>query len=159
MMWLLVILGMFSYDEVLRTDLLAHAKIRWSRMDVGQRIVVEIDDGTAKRTNPNWSPQPQELAYDLGKERDLERILKWARLPPPRGEPSTSEKDRTLEVLIENVKGKGYHSAGYWSMSVKAWQKGRYGSIFDALEPLMNAKAELFEHEKGLERPGGFVPR
>ncbi len=47
MMWLLVILGLFSYDEVLRTDLVGHAKIRWSRMDVGQRIVVGVDGGTA----------------------------------------------------------------------------------------------------------------
>jgi len=157
MMWLLVILGLFSYDEVLHTDLVSHAKIRWSRMDVGQRIVVEIDAGTAKRTNPNWSPDPQELAYDLGRERDLERVIKWARLPAPRKEPSTSEKDRTLEILVEDKKG--YHSAGYWSMSVKAWQKGRFGSIFDPLESLMNAKAELFEHGKGNERSGGFVPK
>ncbi|MGZ3439079.1 MAG: hypothetical protein ACXVDD_06175 [Polyangia bacterium] len=156
MMWLLLF-GLFSYDEVVRTDLVSHAKIRWSRMDAGQRIVVEIDAGTAKRTNPNWSPEPQELAYDLGKERELERVLKWAKLPPPRKSPSESEHDRTLEVLIEDKKG--YHSAGVWSMSVKAWQKGRLGSIFDALEALMNAKAELFEHRKETERPGGFVPR
>ena len=84
-------------------------------------------------------------------------MLKWAKLPPPHKAPSTSEKDRTLEVLVEDAKG--YHSAGYWSMSVKAWQKGRYGSIFDALEPLMNAKAELFEHEKGAERGSAFVPK
>lgn len=158
MSWILVILGIFSYDEVLRTDLVAHAKIRWSRVDAGQRIVVEVDGGNAKRTNPNWSPQPQELAYDLGRERELERIIKWAKLPAPRREPSSAEKDRTLEVLIEDKKG--YHSAGYWSMSVKAWQKGRFGSIFDALETLMNAKAELFEHRRGKEeRPGGFVPQ
>ena len=158
MIFLLVILGIFSYDEVLQTDLVSHAKIRWSRMDVGERIVVEIDAGTAKRTNPNWSPDPQELAYDLAKERDLERVLKWARLPPPRQDAvDGSEKDRTLEILVEDKKG--YHSAGYWSMSVKAWQKGRYGSIFDALESLMNAKAELFEHEKGAEHGSSFVPR
>ena len=157
MMWLLVILGFFSYDEVLKTDLVSHAKIRWSRMDVGQRIVVEIDAGTAKRTNPNWSPEPQELAYDLGQERELERVLKWAKLPPPRKSPSAAERDRTLEVLVEDKKG--YHSAGYWSMSVKAWQKGRFGSIFDPLEALMNAKAELFEHKKDDERGSGFVPR
>ena len=159
MMWLLVVLGFFSYDEVVRTDLVSHAKIRWSRMDSGQRIVVEIDAGTAKRTNPNWSPEPQELAYDLGQERELERVLKWAKLPAPRKSPSTSEKDRTLEILVENDKGQGYHSAGYWSMSVKAWQKGRFGSIFDPLETLMNAKAELFEHRKGDEKGSGFVPR
>ena len=153
----LLLLGLFSYDEVLHTDLVSHAKIRWSRMDSGQRIVVEIDGGTAKRTNPNWSPDPQELAYDLGQERELERVLKWAKLPDPRKSPSTSEKDRTLEILVEDKKG--YHSAGYWSMSVKAWQKGRFGSIFDPLESLMNAKAELFEHRKGEEKGSGFVPR
>lgn len=158
MIWLLL-LGLFSYDEVLHTDLIAHAKIHWSRMDSGQRIVVEIDDGTAKRLNPNWSPKPQELAYDLKQERDLERVLKWARLPAPRRSASESENDRTLEILIEDKKGSGYHSAGIWSMSVKAWQKGRLGSIFDALETLMNAKAELFEHDKGTERTGGFVPQ
>ncbi|HXU71005.1 MAG TPA: hypothetical protein VN947_16840 [Polyangia bacterium] len=158
MIWLLL-LGLFSYDEVLHTDLVAHAKIRWSRMDVGQRIVVEIDGGTAKRLNPNWSAKPQELAYDLKQERDLERVLKWARLPAPRRSPSQSESDRTLEILVEDKSGSGYHSVGYWSMSVKAWQKGRLGSIFDPLETLMNAKAELFEHEKGTERTGGFVPR
>ena len=158
MIWLLLV-GLFSYQEVMQTDLVSHAKIRWSRMDSGQRIVVEIDAGTAKRTNPNWSPEPQELAYDLGKERELERVIKWAKLPEPRRSPSTSEKDRTLEILVENQKGQGYHSVGYWSMSVKAWQKGRFGSIFDPLEALMNAKAELFEHRKGDEKGSGFVPR
>jgi len=157
MTWMLVILGIFSYDEVLRTDLVSHARIRWSRMDSGQRIVVEIDAGTAKRSNPNWSPEPQELAYDLGQERELERVIKWAKLPPPRRAPSTAEKDRTLEILVEDKKG--YHSAGYWSMSVKAWQKGRLGSIFDPLEALMNAKAELFEHRGGAEGGNAFVPK
>jgi hypothetical protein len=157
MMWLLVVLGFFSFDEVARTDLVSHAKIRWSRMDSGQRIVVEIDAGTAKRTNPNWSPEPQELAYDLDKERELEKTIKWAKLPGPRKSASESEKDRTLEILVEDKKG--YRSVGFWSMSVKAWQKGRYGSIFDPLEALMNAKAELFEHRKGDEKGSGFVPR
>jgi len=156
MIWLLL-LGLFSYDDVLKTDLVKSAKIRWSRMDSGQRIVVEIDAGTAKRTNPNWSPEPQELAYDLGQERELEKTLKWAKLPAPRKSASESEKDRTLEILVEDKKG--YRSIGFWSMSVKAWQKGRYGSIFDPLEALMNAKAELFEHRKGDEKGSGFVPR
>ena len=156
MIWLLL-LGLFSYDDVLKTDLVKSAKIRWSRMDSGQRIVVEIDAGTAKRTNPNWSPEPQELAYDLGQERELEKTLKWAKLPAPRKSASESEKDRTLEILVEDKKG--YRSVGFWSMSVKAWQKGRYGSIFDPLEALMNAKAELFEHRKGDEKGSGFVPK
>jgi hypothetical protein len=156
MIWLLL-LGLFSYEDVLKTDLVKNAKIRWSRMDSGQRIVVEIDAGTAKRSNPNWSPEPQELAYDLGQERELEKTIKWAKLPSPRKSASESEKDRTLEILVEDKKG--YRSVGFWSMSVKAWQKGRYGSIFDPLEALMNAKAELFEHRKGDEKGSGFVPR
>jgi hypothetical protein len=153
----LLLLGLFSYDDVLRTDLVKNAKIRWSRVDAGQRIVVEIDAGTAKRTNPNWSPEPQELAYDLGQERELEKTIKWAKLPAGRKSPSEAVNDRTLEILVEDKKG--YHSVGFWSMSVKAWQKGRFGSIFDPLEALMNAKAELFEHRKGDEKGSGFVPR
>jgi hypothetical protein len=156
MIWLLLV-GLFSYDEVVRTDLVAHAKIRWSRLDAGERIVVEIEGGNAKRENPNWSPQPQHLAYDLTKERELARIIKWAKLPSPRREPSPATGDRTLEILVED--GKGWHSAGFWSMSVKAWQKGRFGSIFDALEPMMDAKPELFNTREGNERQGGFVPR
>ncbi len=157
MSWLLL-LGLFSYGDVLKTDLVAHAKIRWSKLDAGQRIVVEVEGGNAKRTNPNWSPEPQRLAYDLGKERDLERVIKWAKLPDPRRSPSTSVKDRTLEIVVEDQKG-NWHSAGFWSMSVKAWQKGRFGSIFDPLEGLMDAKPELFDN-RVVDRPqGGFVPR
>ena len=156
MIWLLLV-GLFSFDEVVRTDLVAHAKIRWSRVDGADRITVEIEGGKAQRTNPGWSPQPQRLAYDLGKERELQRLIKWAKLPSARHEPSAAAGDRTLEILIEDPKG--FHSAGFWSMSVKAWQKGRFGSIFDALEPMLDAKPELFNTREGAERPGGFVPK
>ena len=155
MIWLLL-LGLFSYDDVLKTDLVKSAKIRWSRMDSGQRIVVEIDAGTAKRTNPNWSPEPQELAYDLGQERELEKTIKWAKLPAPRKSASESEKDRTLEILVEDKKG--YRSVGFWSMSVKAWQKGRFGSIYDPLEALMQANPETFDDKVMKQPQGGFVP-
>jgi hypothetical protein len=147
-----------SYAEVLRTDLVAHAKIRWSRVDAGQRIVVEIEGGRAKRTNPNWSPEPQRLAYDLGKERELSRVIKWAQLPAPGHQPSLAPTDRTLEIIVED--DKGWHSAGYWSMSKKLWQKGRYGSVFDPLEALMKEDAELFDEKPVNNQPqGGFVPR
>ena len=159
MIWL-VLIGLFSYSEVLSTDLVAHAKIRWSKMDSGERIVVEIDGGNANRVNPNWSPAPQRLAYDLGKERELERVLKWAKLPDPHKSPSTSAKDRTLEILVENKQGKGYHSVGYWSMSTKAWQKGRFGSIYDALEPLLDVNPDTFDNSQKVNREeGGFVPQ
>jgi hypothetical protein len=156
MIWLLLI-GLFSYDEVVRTDLIAHAKIRWSKIDAGQRVSVEIEGGNAMRNNPNWSPQPQRLAYDLGKERELARVIKWANLPSPRKTPSERAGDRTLEILVEDQKG--WHSAGFWSMSTKAWQKGRYGTIFDQLDPLLDVKPEEFDTRKGQEREGGFVPR
>lgn len=158
MIALLVVAALCSYEDVLKTDLVAHAKIRWSKMDAGERVTVEIDAGRAARTNPNWSPQPASLAYDLKRERELERILKWAKLPPPRSVPSSKPDDRTLEVVVEDAKQK-WRSAGYWSMSVKAWQKGRLGSIFDALEPLLDAKPELFDTQDKQESGSGFVPK
>jgi hypothetical protein len=139
----LLLLSLLSYEDVLRTDLIVHAKIRWSKLDGDQRVVVEIEGGGAKRVNPSWSPDAQPLTYDLGRERELARILKWAKLPAARATPSDSPGDRTLEVMIDDPK-KGWRSAGCWSMSVKAWQKGRYGSIFDQLEPLLDAKPDLF---------------
>jgi hypothetical protein len=139
----LLLLSLLSYEDVLRADLIVHAKIRWSKVDGDARVVVEIEGGEAKRTNPAWSPDPAPLQYDLAKERELARILKWARLPAARPAPSESPGDRTLEVIIDDNK-KGWRSAGFWSMSVKAWQKGRYGSIYDALEPLLDAKPDLF---------------
>jgi hypothetical protein len=154
----ILILALFSYDEVVRTDLVAHAKIRWSKIDKGKRAWVEIEAGRAIRENPNWAPQPQRLKYDLALNRELQRVIKWANLPAAKKKASESPNDRTLEVLVED--DKGYHSAGYWSMSVKAWQKGRYGSIFDALDPLLDVKPELFDEKKiGPETQGGFVPR
>jgi hypothetical protein len=154
----LLLMALFSYDDVLKTDLIAHAKIRWSRLDAGERVTVEIEGGKAIRINPNWSPEPAPLAYDLKRERDLSRILKWAKLPAPRARPSENARDRTLEVMVEDAK-QVWHSAGFWSMSVKAWQKGRFRSIFDALEPLLDVKPELFDSRKGDSRTGGFVPQ
>jgi hypothetical protein len=143
----LLLLALCSYDDVVRTDLITHAKIRWSKLDADSRVVVEIHGGEALRTNPNWSPQPQPLAYDLGRQRDLGRSLKAARLPAARATPSEDPGDRTLEVLIEDAKG--WRSAGFWSLSVKAWQKGRLGSVYDALEPLLDVKPDLFAPARG----------
>jgi hypothetical protein len=143
----LMLLALFSYDEVLHADLIVHSKIRWSKVDAGERVTVEIAGGEAKRVNPNWSPDPQPLAYDIAKERELSRSLKAARLPAPAAHPSTEPEDRTLEVIVEDAKG--WHSAGTWSLSVRAWQKGRLGSVFDALEPLLSAQPELYGTGKG----------
>jgi hypothetical protein len=154
----LIVVALLSYEDVLHTDLVAHAKIRWSKIDAGERVTVEIDAGRATRSNPNWSPKPAPLTYDLSRNRELERILKWAKLPRPRSEPSSKPRDRTLEIVVEDGK-QTWRTAGYWSMSVKAWQKGRLGSIFDALEPLLDVKPELFDAQDKEERSGGLVPR
>ena len=154
----LLLIALASYEDVLKTDLVAHAKIRWSKMDAGERVTVEIDAGKASRSNPNWSPRPASLAYDLKRERDLERVIKWAKLPAPRTTPSSNPRDRTLEILVEDAK-QTWRSAGCWSMSVKAWQKGRVGSIFDALEPLLDVKPELFDAQDKEERGSAIVPR
>lgn len=156
-MMLMLLLALFcSYQDVLQADLIAHGKVRWSKMDAGDRIVVEIEGGNATRVNPGWSPVPQKLTYDLGRERALERALKAARLPAPDhasptivGAPRARNRAaragwRTLEVLVEDPK-KGWRSAGTWSMPVKAWQKGRFASIFEALEPLLDVKPELYD--------------
>jgi hypothetical protein len=142
----ILLLSLLSYEDVLRTDLIVHSKIRWSKVDGAQRVLVEIEGGEAKRINPNWSADSHPLAYDLDRERELVRILKWARLPAARSAPSQNPNDRTLEVVIEDAKG--WRSAGFWSMSVKAWQKGRYGSLFDALDPLLDVKPDLFAPAK-----------
>ena len=138
----LLLLALFSYDEVLHTDIIVHAKIRWSKFDGGERVFVEIAGGEAKRVNPGWSPDPQPIAYDIARERDLSRSLKAARLPAASAHASDAPDDRTLEVIVEDAKG--WHSAGVWSLSVKAWQKGRLGSIYDALEPLLKVQPDLY---------------
>ena len=128
-------------------------------MDAGERIVVEIDGGRAKRHNPNWSPEPQEARLRPRPRARARTRLKWAQVAgaAPVGVDG-AETIAPSKILVEDKKG-WRHSAGFWSMSVKAWQKGRFGSIFDALEALMNAKAELFEHDRADERQNGFVPR
>ena len=143
MIVMLMVALLCSYQDVLQADLVDHGKVRWSKMDAGERVLVEIEGGNARRTNPGWSPVPQKLAYDLGRERALVRALKSAKLPGT-NRASSREGWRTLEVLVEDPRT-GWHSAGTWSMPVKAWQKGRYGSIFEALEPLLDVKPELYD--------------
>jgi hypothetical protein len=151
MIGLLIVALLGSYQQVLQADLITHGKVRWSKMDAGARVTVEIEGGNAKRTNPNWSPVPQNLPYDLARERTLARDLKSAKLPAP-NHASAREDWRTLEVLVEDAHT-GWHSAGTWSMSVKAWQKGRYGSIYEALEPLLDVKPELYGTQGATQRP------
>lgn len=153
MIWLLVIALFCSYDDVVKADLVNHGKLRWSKMDAGERITVEIEGGNASRVNPNWSPDPQRLAYDLGQERDLVKKIKWAKLPGTT-RPSEREDWRTLEVLVEDPLKGTWKSAGTWSMSKKAWQKGRWGSVYDALEPLLDVKPELYDTRGAPGRKG-----
>lgn len=138
----MLLLTLLSYHDVLQADLITQGKIRWSKMDAGERVTVEIEGGNARRMNPGWSPAPQPLAYDLGRERALARAIKAAKLPAV-NTASDKEDWRTLEVLL-NDSHSGWRSAGTWSMPLKSWQKGRYGAISAALEPLFDVKPELY---------------
>ena len=124
-------------------DLVQKGKVRWSKLDGGERITVQIAGGVAARMNPNWSPKPEKLAYDLDRNRALERVLKAAHLGGSRGG-GEGPNARTLEVDVLDGKG-DWHSAGKWTMSTKAWRKGRLGAVYDQLEPLISVKPELFE--------------
>jgi len=140
---LVLALFSFSYEDVVRTDLIVHGKIRWSKVDADNRIVVEIQGGEAKRLNPGWSPDPAPLTYDLERERELSKLLKSAHLPSPRSSASEAPDDRTLEVMVEDAKG-NWKTAGIWSMSVKQWKKGHWSPVYGALEPLLDTKPDLF---------------
>ena len=142
MSWLLAIALFFGLDFN-AFDLTQKGKIRWSRVDGEAKIVVQIQGGIALRENPNWSPKPEKLAYDLDKNRTLERTIKAAHLGgSQRGHEGANA--RTLEIDVLDQKG-DWRPAGHWTMSVKAWQKGRLGAIYDLLEPLLSVKPELFE--------------
>jgi hypothetical protein len=118
-------------------------KIRWIKVDGGERVVVLIQGGIASRENPNWSPKPEKLAYDLDKNRTLERAIKAAHLGgSQRGHEGANA--RTLEIDVLDQKG-DWRPAGHWTMPVKTWQKGRFGAIFDLLDPLLSVKPELFD--------------
>jgi hypothetical protein len=142
MSWLCA-LALFCAIDLQGIDLIARGKLRWSKLDGSERIVVQINGGNAARLNPNWSPDPEKLPYDLDRERELWRVVKAAHLPPA-ARRSEGPDDRTLEVDVQDAGGE-WRRAGAWTLPVKAWRKGRLAAIFTLLEPLLSVRPELYQ--------------
>jgi hypothetical protein len=140
---MIFILVMALFCDLSAVDLVQRGKVRWSKLDGGERVTVQIAGGNAARMNPNWSPKPERLAYDLDRNRALERALKAAHLGGGAAG-GDGPNARTLEIEVLDRNG-DWHSAGKWTMTVKSWRKGRLGPIYELLEPLLSVKPELFE--------------
>lgn len=135
--------------EILRGDMVAKARIRWSKVVEGKRVTVTIQGGEAMRMNPNWSPQPAHLPYDLDKNRALVKVIKADRLGHPTHRVSDEPGDRTLEILADGPQD--YVVVGAWVMSAKSWQR-HHGALYQLLEPLFSIQADVFQTTNGMER-------
>jgi hypothetical protein len=138
-----------SATEVLRSDQLKRAKIRWVSYGTGAPVTIEINAGEAFRTDPNWVPQPVQMPYDLKRNAALEKALRAANL----GRSSTKaaqQGDRTLELLVGGEKS--WEVVGHWTRPAKAWQK-QFARIYEQLEPLCYAQADVFQPMKRDAKP------
>ncbi len=136
--------------EVLRGSLTDKARIRWSKTVEGNRVQLTISGGVAERLNPNMSPEPGRLKYDLDKNRELERLIKAAHLGASNARsPSSMDSDRTLEILAEGPTE--WVVVGTWVMPGKSWKKKR-PALFTMLDPLFDVQAEVFGNMKGPEK-------
>jgi hypothetical protein len=133
-----------SASEVLKTDLIKKAKIRWVRVEKGAPLTIEIYAGEALRTNPDWQPGPVRVPYDLARNSNLERLLRAAHLGPPNRKPP-KKGERTLELLVEG--DKSWEVVGHWTRPARSWKK-QLGEIYNALEPLCDVLADTFQPVK-----------
>ncbi len=129
-----------TLSGVLSGDLVARARVRWSQIVNGQRVEVIIGVGSAERRNPNWSPAPVHIKYDLDRNRELSRALKRDRLGPSTSG-TTDPEARTLELLGQGPMG--WEVVGSWSLPRKTWLK-RHAALFHLLEPLFQTPADVF---------------
>lgn len=134
---------------VLKGDMVAKARIRYSKMVEGKRVTITIQGGEASRLNPNWSPEPARLPYDLDKNRALVNEIKRAHLGAQNRYGSDDPDYRMLEILAEGPKD--YVVVGTWVMPQKTWQK-RHAALYQLLEPLFSAEVDVFQSMKGEER-------
>jgi hypothetical protein len=138
--------GAPNLKALLGSDMIARAKVRWTRLDDGARATVEIQGGEAIRINPNWSPEPVHLAYDLDRERALIKLVRAGRLPSPTGRRGLDADGRQLELYAEvRTREKlEWLPVASWVLPARSWRKGRLEPIFSALEPLLDIKPELY---------------
>jgi hypothetical protein len=134
-----------TLQRVLGDSIVGKARVRWSRGSAGARVEVSIGVGAAERLNPQWSPEPVRLRYDLNQNQLLEREIKRGRFGASTPI-STGPEDRTLELLARGAEG--WVVVGTWSMPAARWKK-QHGPLFRLLEPLFEAPAEPFVNRVG----------
>jgi hypothetical protein len=137
-----------TLSSTLAGDLLK-AKLRWSKVVDGKRVLVEVQGGEAYRVTPGWAMQPVRLTYDLKRNRKLELAFRAAKLGAPAKRQSPRSEDRTLELLAE-WKGE-WLVVGTWARGVKAWRTGA-PKLFAELEPLLEVQGDPFQEMKGAEK-------
>jgi hypothetical protein len=138
-----------TLSEVMHGSLTNKARIRWSKVVDGNRVLVTVSGGVAERLNPNMSPEPGRLPYNLDKNRDLEQKVRASRLSGQSKIASSLFTDRTLEILAEGPKD--WVVVGRWSLPLKTWRK-KYTALTDLLEPMFDVQAEVFQNMKSPEQ-------
>jgi len=138
-----------TLGETLRGSLTNRARLRWSKVVDGNRVQVTISGGIAERLNPNMSPEPGRLPYNLNKNRDLEQKLRAAHLGGQSKIASSLATDRTLEILAEGPKE--WVVVGRWSLPLTTWQK-KHAALTELLEPLFGVQAEVFQNMRTPEQ-------
>jgi len=138
-----------TLPEVLAGDMVAKAKIRWSKVKEGKRIAVTIRGGEAERLEPFLSEKPGRLKYDLDKNRALVKAIRAARLGPSQKHLSESDGDRSLEILVDGPTD--WVVVGRWSFPEKTWEK-KQASLYEHLEPRMKMQLDVFNTMPGPER-------
>jgi hypothetical protein len=133
-----------SPAELLKSDQLQRAKIRWLRQEAGVPVTIEINAGEAVRMNPDWNPQPVRLPYDLKKGAALGKALRAANLGPL-SKKALRKGERTLELLVEG--DKSWVVVGRWTRPARTWKK-QFRELYDQLEPLCDVLSEVFQPVK-----------
>lgn len=126
--------------SVMSSNMVARARVRWSKVVDGQRVEVVIGASSAERRNPLWSQAPAQLPFGLSRNQELERLLKRAHLGAPTAV-STDPKVRTLEIL--GLGSDGWVVVGAWSLPRDRWRKAQ-PALFNLLEPLFDVQGEPF---------------
>jgi hypothetical protein len=134
--------------DVLADDMVAKARIRWSKVVEGERVDATVQGGEAFRMNKHAAPEPLKLTYDLTKNRELVKLIKAAKLGSP-NRVSSVATDRSLEILAEGPKD--WVVVGAWSMPAKKWEKS-FPELYEHLEHLMTMQTDLFQPMKTPER-------
>lgn len=129
--------------ELLSGNILAQARLRWSKVVDGQRVEILISGGAVERRDPRWATQLARLPFNLDDNLRLGQALKQAQLPALKmaAAPSPAPQDRTLEILSQG--SAGWAVIGTWAMPEARWRKGR-PALHKLLEPLFTVSADVF---------------